>query len=54
MGKLTISMVIFNSYVSLPEGNGKLSVKEGGNGKIKIAHTGLSPNFLEDQHLGIS
>ena len=22
MGKLTISMAIFNSYVSLPEGNG--------------------------------
>ena len=24
MGKLTISMAIFNSYVSLPEGNGML------------------------------
>ena len=24
MGKLTISMAIFNSYVSLPEGNGLL------------------------------
>jgi len=24
MGKLTISMVIFNSYVKLPEGNGNI------------------------------
>ena len=31
MGKLTISMVIFNSYVSLPEGipSGKLRVMNG-------------------------
>jgi len=27
MGKLTISMAIFNSYVSLPEGNGLMGIK---------------------------
>ena len=54
MGKLTISMAIFNSYVSLPEGNGKLSVKVAVVMAKLSAHAGLSPNFLEEQHLGIS
>jgi hypothetical protein len=54
MGKLTISMAMFNSYVRLPEGNGKLSVKVAVVMAKLSAHSGLSPNFLEEQHLGIS
>ena len=42
MGKLTMSMAMFNSYVSLPEGMGNSMVNGQSNGKIIERNGGVS------------